>query len=226
MKRQALLALAVVAFGACQEDAGGPTPDQAQVRLLHASPGVGTVDLVIGNTAVVQNLAFGKASTIATVNAGAQEVLVRSGTQEIGRFMANLSADHLNSVIVASGAVSMSAEVHDTGAVNPTRANVRLVNIVGTSSADPTLLDARLQATNQAGQAPDSVQVFQMDAKVASYSSLMYLNPGEVTVSFVPRGGSTVLAQVKFAATTGTKKAVTLERSADGTYHAQVVDEP
>ena len=224
MKRFALIAVAVL--GACQADSGGPGPDQAQVRLLHVSSGTGTVDLLIGNTPVIQNLEFGKASSIATVAAGNQEVLVRSGTQEIGRFTANLSGDHLNSVIVASGAVSMSAVVLDTGAVNPTRANVRLVNIVGPSSADPTLLDARLQATNQPGQAPDSVQVFGMDAKVASYSSLMYLNPGEVTVTFVPRGGSSVLAQVKFTATTGTKKAVTLERASNGTYHAQVVDEP
>ena len=52
-----------------------------------------------------------------------------------------------------------------------------------------------------------------LDAKVASYGSLMYLTPGQVTVKFVPQGTSTVLTQVTFQA------------AADGTYKAQVVIE-
>lgn len=221
-----VLVLSTIAFAACQSDPGGPPPDTAQLRLLHASPATGTVDVLIGNTPVIQNVAFGNASSVASVAAGAQQIVVRSGSQVIGQFAAVLSTSHLNSIVVTSGAASMSAVVTDTGAVNPSRANVRLVNIVGTSAADPTLLDAKLKATNQAGQSPDSVQTFGFDAKVASYGSLMYLNPGDITVTFVPRGGATVLAQVQFAVLAGEKKAVTLERNANGSYSAHVVNEP
>ena len=97
--------------------------------------------------------------------------------------------------------------------------------MVGPNSSDPTLLQALLSATNQQGQAPDSVQKFGFDAKVASYGTLMYLTPGQVTVKFVPQGTATVLTQVSFAVAAGEAKAVVLERAAGGTYSAQVVTE-
>ena len=132
MKRSlSVLVLSSIALAGCQSDPGGPPTDMAQLRLLHASPGTGTIDVLIGNTVVIQNVAFGNASSVATVTAGTQQIVVRSGSQVIGQLTAVLTGDHLNSIVVASGAVSMSSVVTDTGAVNPSRANVRLVNIVG-----------------------------------------------------------------------------------------------
>lgn len=64
-----------------------------------------------------------------------------------------------------------------------------------------------------------------MDASIARYGTLMYFDPGHFTVTFVPAGGSTVLAMVSFEMAAGEKKAVVLQRAADGTYSAQVVVE-
>ena len=226
MKRVLWLLALSSALAGCTQDTGGPNGQTAELRLLHASPATGAVDVLIDNTSVIQNVAFGHASALVMVPAGSQTIVVRSGSQVIAQLTAVLATDHLNSLVVASGSAALSTAVTDTGAVNPARANVRLVNIVGPSTAEPNLIDAKLRATNQQGQAPDSVQTFGIDARVASYGSLMYLTPGDVTVTFVPRGGTTVLAQVVFAAPAGEKKAVTLERTADGSYHAQVVTEP
>ncbi len=209
----------------CDESPIGPPGGTARLRLLHASAATGAVDVLIGNSQVISNVTFGNGSPIALVAAGAQQLVVRSGTQVLGQLSGTLSTSHVNTVVVANGTANLSAVVSDTGAVNPTRGNVRLVNVVGPTSADPTLLRALLTATGQPGQAADSVQVFAFDAKVGSYGTLMYFSPGQITVKFQPQGASTVLTQVSFAVAAGEVKAVVLERGADGVYKAQVVTE-
>lgn len=219
-----LAGVGLVAAG-CDESPIGPPGGTAALRLLHASAATGAVDVLVGTSRVISNVTFGNGSAIAYVAAGSQELLVRSGSQVLGQLSVTLSTSHVNTVVLANGSARLSDVVTDTGAVNPTRGNVRLVNVVGPNSSDPTLLQALLSATNQQGQAPDSVQKFGFDAKVASYGTLMYLTPGQVTVKFVPQGTSTVLTQVTFAVAAGEAKAVVLERAAGGAYTAQVVTE-
>ncbi len=220
-----MAAVGWLAAGCGESPIGPPGGKTAKLRLLHASAATGAVDVMIGNSQVISNVTFGNGSPIALVAAGAQQLVVRSGGQVLGQLSGTLSTSHVNTVVVANGTANLSAVVTDTGAVDPTRGNVRLVNVAGPTSADPTLLQALLSATNQQGQAADSVQKFGFDAKVGSYGTLMYLTPGQVTVKFVAQGTPAVLTQVSFAVAAGEAKAVVLERGADGVYKSQVLTE-
>lgn len=220
-----LSAAALLLLG-CGDSSSGPEINRAQLRLIHASANLGAIDLAVGGTKVISGLTFGHASAPVAVPAGAQDLVVTFGSQVVGQLTGTLSEAHINAVVVASGTAHLAAVTPDTGAANPIRANIRLVNVVGSNATTPTLLDVLLKATNQAGQSPDSVQRFSVDTRVASYGPLMQLSPGRVQVKFVPAGGSTVLAQVEFDCPAGIKIAVVLERAADGTYSAKAIPEP
>ncbi len=221
-----LIGLGLTAAACNEALVNPPAGKTATLRLLHASAATGPVDVLIGSNRVISSVAFGSQSVIAPVPAGPQQLVIRSGSQVIAQLSGTLSTGHLNTVVVSSGSAHLSEVVAiDTGAVDPTRANVRLVNVAGANHSDPTLLQAVLTATNQAGQAPDSVQRFNFDAKVSRYGSLMYLSPGQITVKFVAQGSPTELARVTFPVAAGQARAVVLERAANGSYSAEVVIE-
>jgi hypothetical protein len=134
-----------------------------------------------------------------------------------------LKTSQTNNLVVADSAVTFSSVVTpDTGAVNAARANVRMVNVAGSNQSDPVLLEVLVKAPNAN---PDSVIRFGMDARVASYGTLMYFDPGHFEFKYVPQGTTTVLTQVAFDVATGQTKAVVLERADDGTYSVKVVVE-
>ncbi|MEZ4457410.1 MAG: hypothetical protein R2882_12825 [Gemmatimonadales bacterium] len=222
---RAVLVAALAAAAACQEatDPGGEG-DQAEVLLMHASAGTGAVSLEIGGVSVVHDVPYGRASSRVLVPAGAQTLTVRAGGSVLGTIAGQLSTAHVNTVVVANGAVALSADVApDTGAVAPARANLRLVTVAAESNAAPTDLQALL--SRQASG--DTVQRFRFDATVARYGSLLYYDPGHFTVRYVPNGTeSPVLAQAEFDVAAGQAKALVLSRGPGGDYQVVVVEEP
>jgi len=60
-------ALSVAVFS---DDTAPPAADKAKLRVIHASPDAGAVDVLSGDTAIITNLAFGAASDFIEVNAG------------------------------------------------------------------------------------------------------------------------------------------------------------
>jgi len=204
--------------GGTNEPAG-----EAELRVLHATPALGPVDVAVGGVTVVHGIAFGTTSTLVRVPGGQQHLVVSSGSQILGALDPMFSLQHVNSVVVAGGAPQfLSLVTPDTGQSVSNRANVRMVNVIGANLQPPTLLDVLVHAPNAN---PDSVAKLGIDASIARYGTLMYFDPGHFTFTFVPAGGSTVLAQVSFDVAAGETKAVVLQRATDGTYSAQVVIE-
>jgi hypothetical protein len=209
-------------LAACGGSTTGPT-GEAELRVLHATPALGPVDVEIAGATVVQGVSYGTASRLLDVPAGEQHIVVRSAGQVLGELTATLSLQHLNSIVVADGTPRFVEQVTpDTGQVISNRANIRMVNVVGPTSVPPTLLAVKVVAPNAN---PDSVITFGMDATIASYSTLMYFDPGHFSFRYLPSGGSTVLAETAFDVAAGETKTVVLERGADGVYRVQVLIE-
>lgn len=197
---------------------------EAELRVLHATPALGPVDVAVGGVTVVHGVAYGTSSTLVRVPAGVQHLVVSAGGQTLGTLDPMLSLQHVNGVVIANGAPQFLSEVTpDTGQSISNRANLRMVNVVGTNLQPPTLLDVLVHAPNAN---PDSVITFGVDASIARYGTLMYFDPGHFSFTFVPRGTATVLAQVSFDMAAGEKKAVVLQRATDGSYSVQVIVEP
>ena len=214
---------AIAALASCSEGPIGPPQTDADLRLLHATPNLGAVDVLVSGTMVIQGVTFGNSSAVVQVPGGMQHVVVRSGSLVLGEFDYTLKTSQTNSLVVADGSARFSTVVTpDTGAVNPARANVRMVNVTGSNTSDPTLLDVLVKAPNAN---PDSVLRFGMDSKVSRYGTLMYFDAGHFDFKYVPSGQNNVLAQVAFDVAIGQTKAVVLERAASGTYSATVVVE-
>jgi len=220
----------VILFGgvsiaaACSADPIQPLPNSAELRLLHATPGLGAVTVQMDNATVIQNVTYGNSSQVVLVPSGLHRFVVRAGSQTIGELDQALTTQHINTVVVSAGAAQFASVVTpDTGSVATNRANLRIVNVVGSNTTAPTLLDVLVKAPDV--QNPDSVMKFGIDTKVASYGTLMYFNPGHFDFKFVPRGETTVLTQLGFEVALGETKAVVLERAANGTYSARVVME-
>ncbi|HTL06496.1 MAG TPA: DUF4397 domain-containing protein [Gemmatimonadales bacterium] len=222
LRSAALLATACSVLSACGSS-GEPAGGEATLRVLHASPALGPVDVSVAGVTVAHGIVYGTASALVRVPGGQQHLEVRANGQLLGALDPLFSLQHVNGIAVVNGAPQWLSEVTpDTGQSISNRANVRMVNVVGSNTQPPTLLDVLVHAPNAN---PDSVIKFGMDATIASYGTLMYFDPGHFSFSYVPRGGSTVLAQVSFDVAAGEKKAVVLQRAADGTYSAQVVIE-
>ena len=208
---------------ACDDDPTDPGGPTAELRLLHATSDLGAVDLLIDGQAMISGITFGNASAITEVPAGVQRLVVRSGATVLGEIDVNLSTSHVNAVTVADGVPQFSETVvPDTGAVASNRANIRLVNVVGPNTSEPTILDVLI---NFPGVSPDSTAVLGVDSKVASYGTLMYFDAGQFRFRFVPEDGSTILAETTFSVANGETRAVVLQRDANGTYRIEVVTE-
>jgi hypothetical protein len=193
-------------------------------RAVHASPGVGPIDIQVDGMPVVAGLGYGQSSPEVTIDAGPRRFVVRSGGTVLADMQHDASGSHLNSMVIADGVPQFSTlVVPDTGQPAPSKANLRLVNVVGTSLAPPTALQVLIKAPNAN---PDSVVTSNLDATVAAYWSLMYFDPGQFDIRYVPAGDTTTLASASFSIAAGEKKAVVLRRADDGTYHVDVAVEP
>jgi hypothetical protein len=171
----------------------------------------------------IRSVTYGNASAITLVPAGQQHLVILAGAQVLGQIDASLSTAHINTVVVADGTPELSTTVTpDTASAPTNRAGIRMVNVPGTSTAPPTMLAVKVGAPNAK---PDSVITFGMDATVSSYGPLMIFDPGHFDFRFTADGIAADLAHVAFDVAAGEKKAVVLERAADGVYKATVVVE-
>lgn len=220
--RRMAVALAAIVAGCSSDPTILEQPGTAELRVVHASPAVGAIDVRVAQVSVVSGLAYGRSSGVLRVPSGTQVITVRSGGAQTAQFSANLATDHGNALTVGEDTMQVSRVIPDTGSAVSNRANIRLINVVGATTADPTLLHLRLRFPDVA----DSTAVIGLDAKVASHGPMMYFNPGHFTASFVAQGSTAVLAQAEFDVVAGGKAAIVLERSSSGMYAVRIVTEP
>lgn len=219
----AIIAVALLA-GACDSESSGPNEPVAELTVVHASANVGTIEVTVDGNVAISSLGFGEASPRVQVPAGVQRIVVRAGDDVIGDVETTLTTQHVNALVVAGGEVTVAGTViPDTGQVAANRANLRLVNVVGTNTSDPTALDILI---NMPGVDPDSTaRLGGLDTRVASYSSLLYFDAGHFRLRYVPEGTTDVLAEVEFDIALGETKVAVLERDPDGTYRVTIAVE-
>jgi hypothetical protein len=219
--RHFLAAFTAAVIAGCS-DSTPPVEDDAELRVVHATASLGAVDVLIDGEPILSGVSFG-ASRGAQVPSGTHQLTFRAGGTVLGEITADLTTDHVNAVVVANGAPQLSATViPDTGAVAAARANLRLVNVVGANVSDPTNLQVLI---NFPGVSPDSTARLGMDAKVASYSSLLYFDPGHFRLRYVPAGTNTVLAEAEFDIPVGQVRVAVLQRDANGQYRVSIATE-
>jgi hypothetical protein len=218
------LSFIVAACDSSSPDGGGGPERQGQLQVAHASAATGPIDVEVDGAIVVSGLAYGGTSAVVDVPAGSRQFTVRSGATVVGDMQHDVATDQLNNLVLSGGFIQFSDSiVPDTGLPIPTKANLRLVNVVGPTSAPPTLLEVLIQAPNAN---PDSVVHSNIDATIATYWSLMYFDPGSFNVRYVPQGDTVTLASASFDVAAGEKKQVILSRDAGGNYSVEVITEP
>lgn len=222
MRAVSLLAGLAIALVACSDGTSteGPT---TQLKVVHAASAVGAVDVQVGNRAVISGLPYGQSSALTSVPAGAQQLTFRSGSTTLAQLDVTLIPNGINAVTVGNDTVQVTPVTPDTGMAISNRANVRMINIVGTNTSPPVHLRVLL---NFPDVSPDSTAVFGLNTTIASHGPLMYFNPGHFRIRFVPEGGTTVLTETEFDVAAGQKKAIVLSRDDAGAYSVRIVTEP
>ena len=208
---------------ACSDDPVIPAGSEAELTVIHASPATGPIDVRVADVSAVSGLAYGRSSGVRRVPAGAREIIVRSGSAEIARFTANLAVDQGTSLTIGEDTTQVGTVIPDTGIVASNRANLRVVNVVGTNASPPTLLALRI---NFPGVSVDSTAVLGLDTRVASHGPLMYFDAGHFRVALAEPGSTTALASVEFDVAAGEKVLIVVERSASGAYSVRTAKEP
>ncbi len=137
----ALLVLAL--FAACK----GSSPDDGDVRFLHASANTDSLDVVIGNRVVFDALVFGDVTGYEKVQAEEQDVSVRSSQDRSDaplRFVANL-VPNTPQTIIAAGVRRLIRPIvlRDSLFTGSSAAHVRIVHAVALAdSVDVTFAPA------------------------------------------------------------------------------------
>jgi hypothetical protein len=184
-------AITVLAIAGCS-DGGTSANPSTQLKVVHAASALGAVDVQVGGQSVITGLPYGQSSALTAVPVGAQHLTFRTGATTIAQLDLTLLPSVVNAVTVGDDTVEVTPVIPDTGQAISNRANVRMINVVGTNSSAPILLSVLL---NFPDVSADSVAVFGLNTTVASHGPLMYFNPGHFRVRFVPEGGSTVLTE-------------------------------
>jgi len=204
----------------------------ATVQLLQADPGApATVAFTIDQNVVATSVAFGFSSPEVETTAGTHQFGIESFSGPLATIQSELRAGKRYYLVSAGGslvlteAASVDSSGHtippDTGQRNPARAHLRLVNIPGPGAEPPDRVDLLLQSPATV----DSTVRFGLDTRIASYSSLIYLNPGAVSLRLVPAGQSNLLADASFTIALGEVKDVVIERDSGGSLRLRIVVE-
>lgn len=218
-------AVLLVAVSACARESTVVPGARAELKVVHATSTLGALDVAVGNETLIRGLTFGHSSAPTLVPAGGQRISVRAGATAVGEIHTTLTTDHINAITVTNGVVQVTGAVTpDTGVAATNRANIRLINVVGPNTSDPTRLHVLI---NSPGVPPDSVATIGLDTRIASHGPLMYFDPGHFRFRFVSEDDSkSLLGAIEFDVAAGEKRAVVLERDAAGVYRVQVVTEP
>jgi Domain of unknown function (DUF4397) len=220
-------------LGGCASDSNGPA-DTARIRLVHAAAGAPSLDLVVGGQLVLQGVAPAQVSSFAESPAGSQTLSLRSAGNSavLSTLAATLQAGAEYTVMVTGSTTDLTpAVVADTGQARPDRAHIRLINVppirTGPDSASPLpplLLDVYITAPDRSPA--EATPNLQMDANIASYSSLLYFDPGTYLVRYTRAGTTTVETETAaLAIGAGEVQSVTLFRRPDGSFATSIVRE-
>lgn len=217
------ISLTLAALAACSDGGPGTPGPTTQLKVVHAASAIGAVDVDVGGRSVITGLPAGRSSALTSVPVGAQRLSFRSGATTFAELDVTLAPNVVNAVTVGDDTVAVTPVTPDTGHAISNRANIRMINVVGTNTSPPTLLRVLL---NFPDVSPDSTAVFSLNTTVASHGPLMYFNPGHFRVRFVPEGSGTVLTEAEFDVAAGQKRAIVLSRSDAGAYAVKIVVEP
>ena len=231
----ALGGAALLALAACS-DTGGPSEGTVTMRMMHTAAGASALDFIVGGQVIAGGVQFERASAPATAPGGPQTLAVRRTGESAVLASKNITlTPGAEYTVMVSGSlgdlVLTPSVVVDTGNARPDRANLRIINIstivMPTDSSNmppPIPLDVYITAPGVAlAGLPSQLS---LDARISSYSSLIYFDPGSLMVRFVTPGTTTVVATtaaIPIAA--GEVRAVTLQRQSDGTWRTSVVVE-
>jgi hypothetical protein len=226
---------AFLALGAActSTDPGGlPT---AQVRLLNGSTQSPALDLIVGGQVVATAVATDQASSFGEAPSGSQAVVLRASGA--GNLLASVNATLVPGArytVMASGTgTSLTPSIaSDTGAANPDRANIRIINVVDNppdpadSSSFPPLLIVDVYITAPGASIDGVSPRMSLEVSWPRYTTLLYYDPGSWTVRFTTAGTKTVLAETgAIAIGAGQVRAVKLGRTGSGGWTTAVVTE-
>jgi hypothetical protein len=235
MKRSTLGAAALFALVACS-DTGGPSDGTVTMRMMHTAAGASALDLMVGAQVIAGGVQFERASAPATAPGGPQTLAVRRSGESAVLASRNITlTPGAEYTVMVSGSLGdlilTPSVVVDTGNARPDRANLRIINIstivMPTDSSNmppPIPLDVYITAPDAALAGLPSQLA--LDARVSSYSSLIYFEPGTLMVRFVTPGTTSVVATTAaIPIGAGDVRAVALQRQSDGTWRTSVVVE-
>jgi len=229
--------LALLLAVACAGDTGGPGGNRGTVtmRMMNTAAGGAALDLIVAGKVIATGVQYERASALATVPGGLQTLAVRRSGEAgvLASKSVDLTPGAKYTVMVSGSLASLvltPSVVVDTGLAKSDRANLRIINIStivmpqdSASLPPPIPLNVYITAP---GVAIGGASQLSLDARVSSYSSLIYFDPGTYVVRFVTPGTTTVVAEtpaIPIAA--GQVRAVTLQRQSDGIWRTSVVAE-
>ena len=230
--------LALLLTVACGGDPDGPNGNDgtATMRMMNAAAGGAALDLIVAGRVIAGDVQYEHASAPATVPGGLQTLAVRrSGEPGI---LVSKSVDLIPgtryTVMVSGSLASLvltPAVVVDTGLAKPDRANLRIINISTIvmpqdSASAPPPIPLNVYITAPGVGLAGVVSQLSLDARISSYSTLIYFDPATYVVRFVTPGTTNVVAEtpaIPIAA--GQVRAVTLQRQQDGSWRTSVVAE-
>jgi hypothetical protein len=233
---RALGVTALIVAGACGAP-GGPrgTENEVTIRMMNTATAA-ALDLLVGGQVVAGAVQYEQASAPVRVPGGNRTLAVRESgaTTLLASRSAVLTAGSRYTIMVSGttdALVLTPSVVADTGLARPDRANLRIINVStivmpqdSSSLPPPIPLDVYITApgTSLTGAASQ----LSLDARVSSYSSLLYFDPGSYVVRFVTPGTTTVVAETAaFSVAAGQVRAITLQRQGNGTWKTSVVAE-
>lgn len=175
-----LIALCVAIFGiaATPSYAQGDSSDKAQVRFVHAVPGVGTADLRVGD-ALVGSAGFGKYSDFAVVPAGPSEVVLKGPDGLELSTDEDFKAGESYTVVALAKGESAELRSYEDAAAKPGQARLRMIHAAPEFGEPDVALDGQSVAEG-----------------VRYEQSVGYLtvNPGTYSISLDdPKSGKPVL---------------------------------
>ena len=196
-----------LALGACGNGPGGPDGNQgtATLRLMNAAAGSTALDLVVGGQIAAAGVPYEQTSPLATVPGGVQTVAIRrSGEQAVLTSRSLTLTPGAKYNFTVSGPLGslalLQSEVVDTGLPKPDRANIRIINVSSVvlpadSSSLPPPIFLNVSIAPSGLPLASAATQLSLDARVPSYSTLMYFDPGTLVVRFVTAGTMNVVAR-------------------------------
>jgi hypothetical protein len=226
----AILMIAAAAVGGCGDDDGegfDPT-DEVQIRAVHAAPGAPALEVLITDTRIADNLAYGQSTRYQSISGGDQVLRVNSDfgdqNEELFAVEAPLTAGAAYTVVVSvisGGGVGdlSSFIITDDNAAPPTgQAKLRAVH------ASPSATDVDVYVTAAGADLATTAPTFTA-VVFTTASSYATLPVGPYQVRITPAGSKDVLidAGVVQLVEGDIRTAVAIESPAGGPPYSGVI---